>query len=89
MEGHKSGNHKATNLLYFRIRKGMTLQDLSGKTGLSTATLHRLERGLIGLTERSKIKLMDTLGASEKEVHDLLKETHAAQLFRSSKSASA
>ncbi|MCW8132114.1 MAG: helix-turn-helix transcriptional regulator [Planctomycetota bacterium] len=66
---------RTRKLMYFRIRKGMTLQDLSEKTGLSTATLHRLERGLARVSARSKIKLMEGLKLTVEEVDDLLNKS--------------
>ena len=59
-------------LLYFRLRKGYTLMDLSVRTGLSVATLHRLERGRINPTLRSRIRLMDGLKLTHDEVDALM-----------------
>lgn len=62
----------ARRLLYFRLRKGYTLMDLSARTGLSVATLHRLERGRINPTLRSRIRLMDGLKLTHDEVDELM-----------------
>jgi transcriptional regulator with XRE-family HTH domain len=48
--------------------------DLSRKTGLSTATLHRIERGLMEPSARSRIKMMDGLKLTSIEVDELLRE---------------
>lgn len=72
MVSANSMDGRTRKLMYFRIRKGMTLQDLSEKTGLSTATLHRLERGLARVSARSRIKLMEGLKLGGEEVDDLL-----------------
>lgn len=60
------------DLVAYRIRKGLTLRDLSKQTGLSPATLHRLERGLIKPSMRSRILLQDGLGLTRDEVDRLL-----------------
>ena len=65
---------KTRKLMYYRIRRGLTLMDLSRKTGLSTATLHRIERGLMAPSTRSRVKLMDGLKLPPSEVDELFRE---------------
>ncbi|MBI3830454.1 MAG: helix-turn-helix transcriptional regulator [Planctomycetes bacterium] len=62
---------RTRKLMYYRIRKGLTLMDVSKKTGLSTATLHRIERGLMEPSARSRIKIMDGLKLTSSEVDEL------------------
>lgn len=61
-----------TDLITYRIRLGITLRELSKRTGLSPATLHRLERGVIEPTPRSKVRLQDGLGLTSEQVDALL-----------------
>jgi transcriptional regulator with XRE-family HTH domain len=59
-------------LVLFRVRRGWTLRQLSKMTGLSSATLWRLERGIIKATPRTVVKLQDALGLSLEQVESLL-----------------
>lgn len=59
-------------LLYWRVRKGYTLADLAKRTGLSTATLHRIEHDLREITARTRVLLEDGLRLSAKELDALL-----------------
>ncbi len=63
-----------TDLITYRIRMGMTLRDMSIKTGLSPATLFRLEHGIVKATPRSKVKLQDGLGLSTDQIDYLLRQ---------------
>ncbi|GMV79956.1 MAG: hypothetical protein AMXMBFR7_11400 [Planctomycetota bacterium] len=63
-----------TDLITYRIRLGMTLRDMSKKTGLSPATLFRLEHGKVKATPRSKVKLQDGLGLSTEQIDFLLRQ---------------
>lgn len=65
---------RTRKLMYYRIRRGLTLMELSRKTGLSTATLHRIERGIMKPSARSRIKMMDGLKLTSMEVDELLME---------------
>ena len=62
-----------SDLMSFRIRLGFTLRKMSKETGLSAATIHRLERGVIGATQRSKLKLQDGLKLTAAQVETLLR----------------
>ncbi|MCZ7649153.1 MAG: helix-turn-helix domain-containing protein [Planctomycetota bacterium] len=66
-----------SDLITYRIRLGLTLRELSNRTGLSPATLYRLERGLIKATPRSRIRLQDGLGLSTEQVDFLLRHCDA------------
>lgn len=50
-----------SDFITYRIRMGLTLRDLSERTGLSPATLHRLESRKCRITTRSKIRLQSGL----------------------------
>ena len=60
------------DLMMYRIRQGMTLREMADKTGLSAATLHRLERGTILASPRSRVLLQDRLNLSLERVNALL-----------------
>ncbi|MCW8130784.1 MAG: hypothetical protein KIS92_10575 [Planctomycetota bacterium] len=45
---------------------------MSRKTGLSPATLHRLERGVIEASPRSRVRLQDGLGLTSDQIDYLL-----------------
>jgi len=59
-------------LTEFRISKGWTLRELSKITGLSPATLCRLERGTFKPTSRTRVMLQDRLNLSPERVEELL-----------------
>ena len=60
------------NLLTYRLRCSLTLKELSERTGLSPATLHRIENGICRATNRSRVKLADGLGLSQENLDHLL-----------------
>ncbi len=59
---------KRNGFMLYRAKNGLSLHDISDKTGLSIATLSRLERGLTRLTPRSHILIRDGLGISHQAV---------------------
>lgn len=67
-----------TDLLTFRIRLGLTLRDMSEKTGLSPATLHRLERGITKPTSRSRVRLQDAFDLTPEQVDGLLSRSRSS-----------
>jgi transcriptional regulator with XRE-family HTH domain len=58
-------------LLRYRIRKNLSLADLSELCGLSIATLWRLERGVTKPSARTLVKLQDALNLTPDEVQRL------------------
>lgn len=56
----------------FRIRQGWTLRDLSKISGLSPATLSRLERGLYRPSMRTLVRLQTSLGLTQRQMESLL-----------------
>jgi len=68
----KASLQSDSDLLTYRLRLGLTLRQMSKKTGLSPATLHRLERGLVSPTPRSRVRLQDMLGLAPEQVESLL-----------------
>ncbi|MCZ7648793.1 MAG: helix-turn-helix domain-containing protein [Planctomycetota bacterium] len=59
------------DLVTYRVRKGLTLRQLSELTGLSPATLHRIEQRKSSLTPRSRILLQQGLQLSVEEFERL------------------
>ncbi|MBI3830741.1 MAG: helix-turn-helix transcriptional regulator [Planctomycetes bacterium] len=66
-----------TDLITYRIRLGLTLREMGKRTGLSPATLHRLERGVISATPRSRVRLQDGLDLTSEQVEYLLGQSAA------------
>lgn len=62
------------DLLFFRIRRGWTLRELGQITGLSAATLWRLERGVIRPSPRSLLLLQQALNLSSEQLTALFEE---------------
>lgn len=60
------------NLMQWRIRRGLSLRGLAQSTGISPATLMRIERGMRPASLKSRILLKDRLGISECELNRLL-----------------
>jgi len=59
-------------LLYFRLKNGWTLRELSDITGISPATLCRMERGVGRASPRSIIKMHQTLSLSMQQIQKLV-----------------
>lgn len=60
-------------LTAYRIRKGLTLRQMSELCGLSPATLCRLERCTFRPSARSRVLLQDRLGLSSEHIEQLLR----------------
>jgi DNA-binding XRE family transcriptional regulator len=60
------------NLMHWRIRRGFSLRGLAESTGISPATLMRIERGMLPASMKSRILLKDGLGISDRELNRLL-----------------
>jgi len=71
-----------SDLITYRIRLGLTLHEMARRTGLSAATLYRLERGLIKSTPRSRVRLQDSLGLTADQVHAMLNRSARAKQHR-------
>lgn len=71
-------NNNGEDLMTYRIRQGMTLREMAHKTGLSPATLHRLERGTIAASPRSRVLLQDRLKLSSERVDGLLEASQSS-----------
>ena len=78
----KAAPDPKTDLITYRIRLGITLREMSHKTGLSPATLHRLERGLIKPSARSLVCLQDGLRLRAAEVEYLLAQSASRKRHR-------
>ncbi len=74
-----------TDLITYRIRLGLTLREMSNKTGLSPATLHRLERGIVKPTPRSRVRLQDAFDLSPEQVDGLLNRSRVKHYQKSSR----
>lgn len=62
---------KYCELLRYRVRRNLSLSDLSDLCGLSIATLWRLERGVTKPSMRTLVKLQDALNLTPEEVRRL------------------
>lgn len=60
------------SLLFWRLRQGLTLEQLSARTRVSKATLCRIETGLCKVSVRARVRLKDGLGLSTKQLDALL-----------------
>lgn len=63
----------------YRIRQGWTLRDLSRISGLSPATLSRLERGLYRPSMRTLVRLQTALGLNQRQMETLLSLERSAE----------
>jgi len=60
-------------LLRYRVRKNLSLADLSQLCGLSVATLWRLERGITKPSARTIVRLQDALKLTPDELEKLIR----------------
>jgi transcriptional regulator with XRE-family HTH domain len=63
----------------FRVRRNLTLREISELTGLSIATLNRLDRGTYQPTRRTCNRLQKGLGISEEELEKMLGNTFSGK----------
>jgi len=63
---------RCEDFMSYRIRLGFTLRQMSERTGLSPATLHRLERRKIKATPRSRVRLQESLDLTQVALNHLL-----------------
>jgi len=60
------------DLLTFRLRLGLTLRQFSQRTGLSIATLHRVERKKTHASPRTRVRLQNSLELTTQAIEHLL-----------------
>ncbi|MBI3830169.1 MAG: helix-turn-helix transcriptional regulator [Planctomycetes bacterium] len=79
-------SRKYCELLRYRVRKNLSLADLSALCGLSIATLWRLERGVTKPTARTLVKLQDALNLTPEETQRLTAIAAGVPMERGQKS---
>lgn len=67
----KARNNSKTRLAEWRRRSGITLAEVSGLTGLSTAMLCLVENGKKSFSPRAKLTVARRLGVTVQELFEL------------------